>query len=68
MTAASPRIIPRIAEGVKPSVFMIPNSGIRSRTDIEIVLEETRRIVKVTAPHIAIRNSFTSPRNDTKLS
>src|SRR5258707_732635 len=63
----SPTIIPRIAPGVNPSVFRIPTSRIRSRTDIEIVLAETSKIVNVTAPQIAIIKSRTLPRNEIKL-
>ena len=53
ITTASPRIIQRIVAGVYPSVFKIPTSRTRSRTDIAIVFAETRRIVNVTAPTMA---------------
>ena len=45
----------------------IPTSRIRSRTDIEIVLPETSKIVKVTAPQMAMMNNFTLPMKEAKL-
>ena len=50
MTADSPNTIPKMAPGVNPSVFRMPTSRMRSRTDIEMVLPETSRMVNVTAP------------------
>src|SRR5262245_37214285 len=57
MAVASPNTIPRIAAGVKPSVFRMPTSRTRSRTDMEMVFPETSRMVNATAPQIAARNS-----------
>src|SRR5277367_1655196 len=68
MIADSPRTIPRMAPGVNPRVFRMPTSRMRSRTDMEIVLAETSRIVNITAPQMAMINRRRFPRNDMKLS
>ena len=65
---ASPTTMPRISPEEKPKVFRIPTSLVRSRTDMESIFAETSRIVNVTAPQMAARNSFKFPKNDTKLS
>src|SRR6266404_8461255 len=67
-TADSPSTMPSTALGVKPRVFKIPTSRIRSRTDMEIVLADTSKIVNVTAPQMAMINNLTFPRKATKLS
>ena len=57
MNADSPRIIASTSNEENPRVFRIPTSRIRSRTDMEMVLAETSRILKVTAPPMARRKT-----------
>ncbi len=68
MKADSPRTMNNIAPGVKPSVFKMPTSRIRSRTDIEMVLPDTSSTVNVTAPKMAMMNSLRLPTNAAKPS
>ncbi len=65
---ASPTTMLRISPDEKPRVFRIPTSLVRSRTDIDSMFAETRRMVKATAPQIEARNNFRFPRKETKLS
>src|SRR5215472_16366821 len=64
---ASPTTMVKTSPGENPSVFKMPTSRVRSRIDMESMLAETRRMVKVTAPQMAVRNSFRFPRKETKL-
>jgi hypothetical protein len=64
---ASPATMLKISPEEKPRVLSIPTSRVRSRTDIERALVEIKSMVNVTAPHMAARNSFKLPRNETKL-
>src|SRR5262249_1132762 len=64
---ASPTTMAKTSAGENPSVFKMPTSRVRSRIDMESMLAETSRMVKVTAPQMAVRNSFRFPRKETKL-
>ena len=63
----SATIMAKTLARVKPRVFNTPISLTRSRTDIAMVLAETSKIVKTTAPQMLSKNSFTLPNIDTKL-
>src|ERR1017187_1229145 len=66
MAQASPRIMPSMLDGVKPSVLRIPTSRTRSRTDMAMVLAETNKIVNITAAEMPIRNILMLPNNARK--
>ncbi len=65
---ASPTNIESTRWRVNPSVLSTATSRVRARIDMAMVLPETRRIVKTTAPQMPRMNAFTFPKDETNES
>src|ERR1700674_2156215 len=65
---ASPTNIDSTRWRVNPNVLRTATSRVRARIDMAMVLPETRRIVKTTAPQMLRMNAFTLPKDETNES